>query len=249
MKKLFIIIIFFASVSLSGWACSNAHLFKIFPIGTCGDTIISVDIRIDRGMFVAPPTDITIIRNKSKGSDIVWIIESYITKYDELQNPIEITPVDTLFINAYECEKELELIYEKAYSNALAKNKNIELFQTDSISFGNFENKYKNVEIKDNIILYDNEPYTIDIRRDTTYYGFDIPSYFSHSHLAPIGSIRKYTSKHIELIVIHTQAGSKFVEQKLPEVKFSHVSDAIYLEPILYHGNGIDYFIVRKKKK
>lgn len=255
MKKLLVSILLIA-LPTTIFACDSAYLFKVFPIGMCGDTIISIDINIFRGFNPNLKIDHTFqgsitFNNKSISetlSETKWYLKSYITKYDEKQNPIEITPIDSVILRGNYCNEELQIIYEKAYKKIISEYKGIELFKTKDFYFGNFEEKYKDLEIKDKQFIYKKQAYPIQIANDSTYYGIEKSEYLGLFIPPMIGTVRRYTLNDIELIVVHAQIGQILGgDKKKPKVKFKHVSEAAYIDPILYHGNGIDYFFIRRK--
>lgn len=79
-------------------ACMIAHIFKVFPVGMSGDTIISVDIDIWRNgdmIYTEGDRKSSIIFDNLMPSDLGWDTKTYITKYDKYQNPIETTGVQS----------------------------------------------------------------------------------------------------------------------------------------------------------
>lgn len=249
MRKLLTIILFI-SLTAPVFSCANAYLFKVFPIGMRGDTIVSIDISIGRNMMFIFEEGFTnsIETSSNFPSDMSWYLRSYITKYDKHQNPLEITPIDSVIFGKYDCEEELQIIYKNAYNKIISEYTGIELFKTKDFYFGNFEEKYKGLEIKDKQFIYKKQSYPIQIANDSTYYGIEGSEYLSLLIPSLIGTVRKYILNDIELIVVHTQIGQMLGgDKKKPKVKFKHVSEAAYIDPILYHGNGIDYFFIRRK--
>lgn len=231
-------------------ACAIASIFKVFPIGMRGDTIVSVDMKIDRGMYFSLMNEDG--QENSRGEeDVNWIIKIYITAYDRHQKPFDIRLVDSVYIDRNDCEEDIKQLYNKAYNQTVKTYKHLELFEPIEISFGNFEAKYKDVEVSDDQIIYQKESYPITIAIDSSYYAFRYNEYLKLYSLPPaIGTVRKYGLKDREIIVVHTQFGQKFVDKlNDPIIPFADIKACAYLEPILYHGNGIDYFFIKEKKK
>ncbi|MDU1891808.1 MAG: hypothetical protein E6767_14065 [Dysgonomonas sp.] len=235
-------------------ACLNAHIFKIFPVGIYNDTIVSVDIDIWRNeMLIMDGEDS--FRNSidlatSMPSETSWRIRTYITKYDSQQKPIKSVAIDSVYFQKEEYSKELQILYERAYKRIVSENPEIELFKPKDISFCDLKYKHKYVKLEDGILSYKKKDYPISIVRDSTYYPFASDSEYrdmmTSSPLPPINSIRKYSSDKAELIVIHLQIGQLLMKKKKPSIKFKDIENAVYEEPILYHGHGYDIFVLQK---
>ena len=72
-----------------------------------------------------------------------------------------------------------------------------------------------------------------------------------------VSSIRKYENKTHKLLIFHLGTGQEFElasTGKIPikkEFKFSEkletIMDAVFIEPVLHHGKGFDYFKMNEK--
>ncbi|NDV77548.1 hypothetical protein [Dysgonomonas sp. 511] len=250
MKKLLLLFLSSVAICLSANACLNAYLFKVFPVGMCGDTIVSVDFQIFRNMHFPPAGEDINSLGDIYSDEMNWYIKAYITKYDRFQNPLETIIADSVFLIQDDCETELKEMYRQIYKKIVSENTDLQLFKTTSFMWGKFSNKVKGIEIKENSIYYERQDYPVHISNDSTYYGSGSNGYLKVVIPSLIGTVRKYTLDDTELIVVHTQMGQKLgKETDKPNITFSDIADAAYMEPILYHGNGIDYFITRQKKQ
>ena len=223
-RKLWLgLILFF--VFTSAFPCGWAYQFKIFPVGVMGDTIVTVDVKMQRSDYVANITDEETI--KEDFYDLQWQLKSYVTKYNSKQIPYSSVLIDSLDVKDGDYSKDLDRIYKQAFLKILQNTKNIKLFTPIDISFCEYQEKCKTVAREENNIIYKNKKYRLEILdlKNRDYYGFngfyfqgeeddaywdtkegreiyrDIVNGFA------IGSIRRFTVSDKELVVIHLQRG------------------------------------------
>lgn len=229
MKKVYkslIILIIVLSLPIHISACMFAHIYKIFPVGMSGDTIISVDIDIWRNgdmVYFEGQRKSSITFDGLMPSDMGWDIKTYITKYDKHQNPIEIKVVDSTYFQSYDYQEQLQILYTRAFDKILENEKHIELFEPIDIAFCNQERKLKGLkqnEDKANFI-YKGKEYDIPIAQDSTYLPFKQDTEYRElmMDLPPIISVRKYKTEKIELVVAHLQIGQLFTKFRKPDRK------------------------------
>ena len=239
------------------FGCANAHLFKIFPVGVCGDTIVSVDVDISRNTmsFAEFKGNIDFESNDRVGGfdEISYQIRTYISKYDKHQHLIETIPLDSTSLGKVDYLKELQILYKKGVDKITDENKNIELFTPSELWYCKFDGKCKNLEVKDDHVIYEKKIYSLPVLNELKYFGLKhFVSYFEIEDKMPllpsVGTIRKFSTPSIELIVFHTQAGQILNDAfyKKFSAPFANLETAVYEEPILYHGQGIDLFIVKE---
>ncbi|MDU1906038.1 MAG: hypothetical protein E6772_14795 [Dysgonomonas sp.] len=148
MRLYFALIIVFFAFATNLTACYQAELYKMYPIGVSGDTIISVDMHILRynaGFFKEEDriTGNAInegLRDKEEfvNFELEWIIRTYITRYDKSQNIIESIPLDSARFyteNESVIIDKLKFLYNTGLNQITLDNSGIELFKPVGIEF------------------------------------------------------------------------------------------------------------------
>lgn len=261
--KLYIFLLSLFSISIS-WGCYEANLTKIFPIGTKGDTIISIDFKIRRTHPEVISRYIKIDKNfRPKGVYYAWIIKGYKSKYDKNQNLISSVAIDSSYFISNNYIDSLRVIYNKGYED-LKSIIGIELFENEYISFCDFQSKCNKLSIhydsvsNQDYIYYKKRKILFNVFKDTIsgygYEPFDNSSHFN------ISSIRIFKNEKIELVVFHLEIGddddytfnsdgsTEMKKKKEYEFKmtFDDIKNSTYEEPLLHHGFGLDVFVVKE---
>jgi len=256
MKLFSILIVILIFLPKQIFACYEAELYKIYPVGILNDTIIAIDIHILRNNAFSifdKKVNGNIINNIREedsfgSSDVGWIIRSYISKYDKNQNKIGTIPLDSVCFYKKTVIDELGLLYQRGFERIISENNHVELFQPVAISFCDYSCECKNLISDGNkLITQEDIDSFIRILKDRPDYKFAyLLNHEKTLLLKTFSSVRRYKSSLFELIVIHSQIGQMFGDEKIPHITLgNNINSAVYEEPILYHGIGSDVFFVR----
>ncbi len=267
-KRIIIFLLFFYTIN--SFACLSTTQYKTFPIGTINNQIITIDAYISRSDYIDRD-------NKSEYNfpKIMWIIESYISIYNEKQELIS-----TKLIEKRQLKKEkylplLREIYLKGIRLINDEFKGIEYFKPEYISFGDFQKKCEKLELKHDtiskkdLLVYKKKEYHIRLESLKGYENYKTSMLFPNSLSAYlISSIRIYKTNKIELVIGHIETGHEismgwitndpnkkpkdendiviYPKEHKPDFEFSKLENAVYQEPLLHHAFGFDFFIVNK---
>ncbi len=258
-KKILIILIFKATFS---FACLEAYQFKIFPVGMHNDTIVTIDIQVRRTSQVVGNRLLDLNLDSVDEWETMWILNAFISKYDNNQNIIEKESIGTTYSLKNTYLDSLQTIYQKGYDKITTQYADIKLFKPAYISFCDFQSTCNLIslsydETKDqDYLINNNKKYGLKIIRDETYYGFN-NSAFHPRNISEINisSTRLYKTEGFELMVLHLANGHKMKavnepdlppKEYTPDWVFSNIKSAVYEEPVLHHGYGFDVFIIKK---
>jgi hypothetical protein len=261
MKQNFYIFLFFLFSTTPSWGCYEAHLIKIFPIGTKGDTIVSIDFKIRRTHPEVISRYIKIDKNfRTKGIYYAWIIKGYKSKYDKNQNLISSIAIDSSYFIANNYIDTLKAIYTKGFDDLTSEGK-IEFFENKYISFCDFQSKCKKISVlydsitNQNYAVLNNQKISFKIIRDSFSEG--VYQYAENASHFEISSIRIFKNNKMELITFHLEMGDfpdyyynkdeGGLNRKEYEFKliFDDIKNSTYEEPLVYHGFGLDVFVVK----
>ena len=244
--------------------CLNTYQFKLFPVGMVNDQIVAIDAQISRTER---------FHEKQGFEEISWHINTYVAIYDKKQRLISKTKIEYKLVDHNEYKEELQLLYTKGLSFIQKKYPNLNYFKPKEISFCEFQNKCKWVESRydakndANYLSYKNQEYPITIFNDSNYYGFQESAFFSNRISGyAVSSVRVFTLGDLELIVAHLENGHElsmgwithnpkkrsknsnevliYKQEYTPNIEFSNINTAIYEEPLLHHGYGVDLFLI-----
>ncbi len=215
MKQFFSAFILLLFTSQGLFACLHAYQFKVFPVGTVGEEIITVDFMLTRidTYTGAKQFKFTNLTEKQEMSPM-WILKSFISTYDKNQKIIRNTALDTTYIIGSEYADSLSVMYKRAFAEIKATQKSIELFKPNSFTFCEYQNQCKKVEIGydtatlSNYFISDDKKYTVTAFSDTVYYAVPhqnpYPAEFSYF---TVNSVRVYKNKKTTLLIAHICMG------------------------------------------
>lgn len=247
-------------ISTNAFCCLMATQERIIPIGTSENCLIGIEIisnRYGEGEY---------------GEKAVWDHKFTLKGFNEDYSAFLIKELH--FEKGIENDKNEHLL-KVQFNEALQICDNLdhfELLKPKEISFCDFQRKCSKlhlIETDDQLkfqinnknefypIRYLNSEYNGEIAKPyKEYFEFYFENAITGTDLK-ISSVREYENSFYKLLVFHLGTGQEFKEvntDKFPskkEVKFDKelrtIKDAIFIEPILHHGKGFDYFIMNKK--
>lgn len=263
MKRILIILLFL--IQIKGYACnicSSTTQHKSFPVGLNNNNFYSVDFTIKRADYFE--------KNNELMPKIIWTLTSFISKYN----------FDAKLINKKEFDKKeiisknylslIKSMYLKGFN--YLKDKKLEYFETDYISFCNYQKKCKKLSFvhdtisKKDYFIFKNRKVEMDVELFIPYEERSLKAYNLLAYF--ISSIRIFKSKKFELIVPHLESGHEismgwitndpnkkltnkydqiiYMKEEKPKFNFSSIKNSIYQEPLLHHGYGFDFLMINK---
>lgn len=255
--------------SLLANACLAAHQYKIFPIGIQDQQLITFTAYIHRLDFV-DKTD----AEKFNGPEIGWSIEYYMSTYNLKEQLISKTKTEKLIVESKHYVKELSEVYHKKLKAIVIQNKDIELLIPEYISFCDFQKKCNILTLKNNLrkqkdyLIYKSKKYPINLN---AFQEFKRSATFTDNLSAyHLSSTRIYKANNTEIVVGHVGTGHEIsmgwitndpnkkpkdeydvvilAKEHKPNIKFDRISETIYEEPLLHHGYGFDFLIIKETK-
>lgn len=272
-KKTFILIVLILK-ALGSYACANAYQFKLYPVGVEDGKIVTIDFHIRRTFEFQLRKELKPEKSLSGPGGIMFVISSYISTYDKDQKLVSSDSIGSTYCYTKDQEDTLKVSYKRNFEKILSNNPQIELFKPESISFCDFQQKCKLVEISydsltnENFLTYNAVKTLLPILHDTTYYGFgDMSSVYKNVNDLCVNSVRVYKTKTTKLIIAHLCTGDqldmglltddpkkvgsteegdvRLTREYKPTFAFTDIKKATYVEPLLHHGYGFDVFIIR----
>lgn len=273
MKKfiVFFLILFCGNFHL--FACLNTYQFKVFPVGTANNKIITVDIEIRRTSITEASMRFNQDFESSDDLPFFWILAVRNSVYDKNQKLLTSTVVDTSFAVGSKYKNQLLQVYQNGLSCALDQYPEIKLFTPNHISICDYQKEcgpisvHNDTSLSRDYIITENKKHIILIMHDTSHFAFAHPSYNTSSTRGfHISSSRVYKNETTTLFIAHLQNGheitmaesdtnivSKTKNKRTPEIlnqkniesiDFDKITNAVYREPLLHHGYGFDVFAV-----
>lgn len=267
LMKYYFIYIFFMLQSLVVNACLSANQYKIFPIGIKDTEIITLTAHINR-------YDSFDKNEEFKIPKIGWSIKYYIATYDLNGKLIFQDKTEKLIVESEHYNEELSKTYERKLKEIKLQNKNIQFFTPEYISFCDFQKKCNILTLKNNLkkeedyLIYESEKHPISLnafqefKRSATFTD-NLSAYY-------LSSIRVYKSNNIKVVIGHVGTGYEtsmgwitndpnkkpkdeydvviLAQEHKPNFKFDQLSKTIYEEPLLHHGYGFDFLIIKETK-
>ena len=261
MRKLRIIIftLFIFPISNESLACLVASQDRIIPIGTDNNGLVAIEVlcsRYGEGEF---------------GENLLWAYKLTLNGYNEDYSDYVISKLDS---NLRLKEDEIEDFLNEQLDHALTISKDLDgflPFNPLEVMFCDFQTECTLLELvkqeKEIGFRLANENKLYPIKFFSTEYTGNIGKKYLDYHYAysvegdtvgldlRISSIRIYRNLNRELIMFHLSTGQEFkdagtnlipprkeysLEKKLVELK-----DATFKEPILHHGKGFDYYVLK----
>ena len=275
MKKLclrLLLLIFLCCViTLDADACAGAAQNRIFPLGSCPQGIVVVEVHLGRWDVIVD--DITIAEAKQTDFDIAWGGISYLKIYDKNYQTLSSEVIDSL--EAFSAHPtEYNNIIEKTFDKGMKLAQKIPNFIPAtplSIWFCDYKKKSKKASLfhdvernKLFVKLPNKNKYEIPFLEDKTaisapvfsYYGFfndDEEDIYELEMEMPkgvfyINSVRRFDLNGQKLTIVHLGTGDMLFKSKskeyAPKFPFKDINHSIFVEPVLHHGRGFDFFIL-----
>ena len=259
VKTLIKYIFLFTSVLLSNDvnACLSASQNRIFPLGISSSNLFVVEFQLHRSELIDN------VNEKSK-IEAVWGGDCYFKVYDENYKEIHSELIEHL--------KSLnEQNYISTLENSIIKGKRIseqrffyKSINQESIFFCDYQENCKKANLvfdttlnKINIKLQNGFEKELRILDDSITFASNLISYlkgFDEIEISAkslkdniaINSVRVYNFGHRKLTIVHIANGysNKLEENKNPKINFKDQRNYVFLERVMYHGNGFDFFIL-----
>jgi hypothetical protein len=214
--KLFIPIFIVLLFPLSGKACLGASQYKIFPIGTKGKSIYSIDYKLVRteNYNIKSRFKLDVPENEKEEWEAIWILYGFIVEYDSDQKKLKETAIDTTYQIGFKYEDSLATSYSRIFKIAKEKYPNLDYFKPDYISFCDFQMNCEKVSVaydsinETDLIIYKNKKYPVPYFKDSALQDPSVNPYiFGRIDYMAINSVRIYKNKSKELAVIHLTSG------------------------------------------
>lgn len=243
-KTLFILIFILSLLPQVSVACLSAYQFKMFPVGTHQNHIVSLDFKIRRtegGMGVRR-LGLELSEEERRGE--FWFIYSYLAEYDSHQNLISLIPLDTTYAIGKDYSQALEKGFLQGQTQVAIRYPFLEYFEVEALSFCDFQQDCNWVSLEmDSItqvryIRYQDQRYSTEIVKDSGYYGFNGSSY--HPYDAGelyFNSVRKYSNSSVSLVVCHMATGHEIymgwiTSDPMAFEKSQNQRDSTFYEPL-----------------
>lgn len=268
MKQILIIFLFFIhSLSFACSVCFATTQHKSFPVGVYEDKIVSVDFLIFRGSYKDKTEKKSEMPSFPK---IKWYLKSYISYYDFDMKLLKKEEFEEKDVKKESYSAAIKLMFTKAFNTL--KDKKIELFKTEYISFCNYQKNCERIDIvhdtinKKDFLVYKKKKFKIDLEqyknyKDSVLFSENLSDYY-------ISSVRVFKTDKIELFVAHLETGHEIsmgfitndpeekakaehhrmilVKEEKPKFDFSDIQNSAYEEPLLHHAYGFDFMIINK---
>jgi hypothetical protein len=262
IKNIIIGLILSFGISTKATACLAASQERIIPIGTSENCLIGIEIisnRYGEGEF---------------GEKTFWNYKITLKGYNSDYSDYVIAELDSnAKIEDNKTEHFLVKQFEKALKICDSLN-DFEILIPKEIKFCDFQKKCTEIELiyteKELTFKTTNNNKKISIHFLSSEYKGKIANpykdyfrnYFQVSDIMGIdlkvSSIRSYENSKYKLLVFHLGTGQEFkdaITNKYPEKKeyefdkeLNNSIDAVFIEPILHHGKGFDYFVMNEIK-
>ena len=252
--------LFFISVLLLGSiskaiCCLAATQERIFPVGTNEGCMVGIEL----------------ISNRYGGDDFqeLWDFEISLKGYNEDYSDYVIVKFDAVKGLANEEVTDMIKQYMSQAIDYSQSLDNFDAFHPVTISFCDFQKECSSsslTQIDDRLRLnYGGTSHPIYFL-DSTYKGEMAKPYLDYFEFyfdqassvigedLKISSVRRLQNTTQSIVLFHLGTGQEFKEpntDKYPikkEYEFENtlktLEDAVYLEPILHHGKGFDYFVL-----
>ena len=272
VRTLSVIIVLCAMGMSSVQACLGTHQFKTFPVGVLNDQIITVDVQVIRteAISIADKLDEEVSNEFAAG----WVLYVYEASYSLKQELLSLQPYDTLYVYNESYLRKLQIAYTAVYHNIVAKYETLERLVPQSISFCDYQKECELVSLeydsqkKKDFLRFQGKEHPFSIIRDTTFYG--MPWSLKYAESAEglyISSVRVLKTPKHTLLMVHLENGHEIsmgmittdptqlktddgfmrhlCKEYVPDFEFDDITQAVYKEPLLHHGAGIDVFVVK----
>lgn len=208
----------------------------------------------------------------SEPSAEMFILISRIRIYNPQQSLLESDTISSLSYSfGKDYSDTLIKSYYASYKRAQKLYPEMELFETEYLSFCDFYKSCEMVSLGFNAqsgqdqLLIGKSQYPLYIFSDSTYAIYGNKEYYPNSAGLFISSVRIYKSRNHQLIISHLEAGHELAmgymerssepetnwhsgvpaaSEHKPDVDFSALKSAVYQEPLLHHGYGLDVFVL-----
>lgn len=255
-------------ISNLSFGCFSASQNRIFPIGENKSGLCVLEVQMSR-------TEYEIDNSNSRWENMGWFGISYYKIYDSNYNVLYSLEIDTIKLfpqNEYDSIINVSFIKAQkiakkstGFKEATPLNLSFSDYQDTSKSttlvFDTIQNK---VGVKlNNCTYYDLTPVILDSNSIasiiynyiTNFSAIEVSSTTLKRKLF-IGSIRRYQIGNKKLLIIHIGSGQNlnFPSQTVDNssnhkyniLEFSDINKTIFIEPVLFHGVGFDYFTWEK---
>lgn len=245
MKLLFPIIIFLV-FPLSGKACFYASQHKVFPAGTKGNVIYTIDYKLVRteNIRIKSRYKINVPENAEKKMEAVWLIYGTVAEYDSRQNKIKETPMDTSWQVGMNYKDSLSASYSRILNQVKINYPDLDFFAVEYISFCDYQLECSKVSVsydsisETNYIHYKKKEYEISVFKDTTLINENINPFFQAQidHMR-INSVRIYKNKSTEMVILFMASGDYIYEYTSDKKRAGETND-----------DGINYILSKEHK-
>jgi len=255
--KRYSLILLLLLVAMHSFACLETYQFKIFPVGLSEGKIYTVDVQIRRTNVRKGQWGNTKIEQGSE-FDVMWVMWTHLSVYDQNQNLISTAPVDTVIALKWHYADTLQKYYQKGMQMILSKNTQLELFSPDYISFCDFQKECKLLSLVSSknkaYVSYAGRKFDLPVLKDTAFYGFDALSNSGGDIRSyNVSSVRIYKCKSMQLLLVDIAKGQILsngdgsvppCKEFTPDFPYNDLNKATYEEPLMHHGYAFDVFLV-----
>jgi hypothetical protein len=254
MKQFFLAILFSSFLINETKACGEAQQNRLFLIGKSDSSYVFFETHLHRF---------------HSRDELTWEGTTFLKIYDKFNNQISATPIDTLLnVQAVFCDSVLKHSFQKCFKLAQSIP-NIKFASIEKFTFADFERKCSITTLvidtlsNQSYLVWKKKTYPISILNDSSsiarnyterFKNDDIHSlYISMYYEVYMSSVRIFKIENEIILIAHLAGGErpfgpngdeyKGKEYK-PEFKYDEIQDTYFKEPLIYHGNGFDFFIV-----
>lgn len=206
---------------VNGKACFYASQHKIFPVGTKGNSVYTIDYKLVRteNIRVKSRFNINVPESPEKKMEAIWLIYGTLVEYDLHQNKLNETPLDTTWQVGMEYKDSLESSYSRILSYVKTTFPDLDYFDIDYLSYCDYQLECSKVSVsydtvtETNYIHYKKKKYEVSVFKDTTLINENINPFFQSQidHMR-INSVRIYKNKSIELVMLFMASGDYIYE-------------------------------------
>ena len=258
-------------IKLDAIACAGAAQNRIFPLGSCPQGIVVVEVHLWRGEVFDEEQDELL--------DVVWDGTSYLKIYDKNYQTVSSELIDSLKAFPAFSKHEYNSAVGKTFAKGMESAQKLPDFipaKPLSIWFCDYKKKCKKASLhldtaenKLFVKLPNKKKYEVPFLEDKTaisahvftYYGFfsdDEEDCYDEEDCEPereipkgalyINSVRRFDLNGQKLTIVHLGVGdnlfnlpSKEYAAKFP---FKDINHSVFEERVLHHGRGFDFFIL-----
>jgi hypothetical protein len=258
MKQFFLAILFSSFLINETKACGEAHQNRLFLIGKSDANYVFFETHLHR-------KDSRTMFSKSYS----WEGITYLKTYDKFNNQISSTPIDTLIdVQDLVYDTVIKHSFKKCI-NLAQSLPNIKFASIEKFIFADFERKCSIITLvidtlsNQSYLIWKKKTYPISILNDSSsiaqnyterFKNDDIHSlYISMYYEVYISSVRIFKIENEKILIAHLAGGErpfgpngdeyKGKEYK-PTFKYGENQHTYFQEPLIYHGNGFDFFII-----